>query len=387
MSSMEGKVRTRTFHFPFSIIVALVTVGWLGSFVAKSALAQEKLTGQSGMYRSDTFGAGWTLDSLANVEIGRFVGRVVDYRFRADHSGTFSAIQLYFIFRTNCDNCYSDGDGGIIQIQVCSDDGSPLHLPSMTVLGSTIVTNPFLQWNRTVSFQQPVAVTANALYHIVFANLSNDPVHNYVSIDDGFANVSGTNLQPAVNETNLAVLLKNGNDPLQVLHQHVPIFSIYFDDGFRQGQGYIDVKHNGMQLQSGSRVTETFLVQDASHTVSRLAVRFDPLTTVGDVKVTLNNALGQPLTTGVLNFTQLAQYSYGWQSVTFSPLILAKGSSYSITLAAENGAQFYVSPIEQGALYGFQTENLFAGECVVPLGVGWTGCMGLTYLDIPFYFR
>ena len=38
-------------------------------------------------------------------------------------------------------------------------------------------------------------------------------------------------------------------------------------------------------------------------------------------------------------------------------------------------------------MYGFLTENMFSSECVIPIGVNWTGCMGMTYLDLPFYFR
>jgi hypothetical protein len=340
------------------------------------------------MLRSDTFGAGWTADSLANLEIGRFIGRTVDYRFQSDHSGTFSGLEIYFIFRTICDDgCYADGNGGIIQIQVRSDDGTPGHLPSNTVLGTTVVTDPFLRWNRLVSFPQGISLMSGKLYHIVFTNIVSDPVHNYVSINDLYTSVSGINLQPATNETNLAVLLKNGNDPLQVRHQHVPIFSIYFDDGFRQGQGYMDVIHNAVQIQSESQVAEALLVQDTNHVVSQVAVRLDPLNTLGDVKIAVNNALGQPLATGTINFSSVTQYAYNWFPVSFPQINLAKGGSYTIVLTAENGASFSLSPIQQGAFYGFLTEKLYSSQCQVPGGQGWTGCLGRTDLDIPFYFR
>jgi len=365
--------------------LAVITLGLAATPLATAQ--QMQIANQNGMYRSGTFGAGWTADYLANLEIGRFTGRTVDYRFRSDHTGTFSALQLYFIFRTNCDGCYSDGDGGIIQIQVFADDNSPFHLPGPTLLGSTIVNNPFQQWNRTVSFSPPVPLKSNSLYHIVFTNLSSDPVHNYVSINNLYTTISGSNLQPAASESDLALLYKNGNAPLQVAPQLVPIFSIYFDDGFRQGQGYLDVKHNGMQIQSGGQVAETFVIHDADHTVSQVGVRFDPLTNQGDVRLAVNNALGQPLVSGVLDLSLMTRYSYAWQIFTFSPILLSKGGSYTIVLSAENGAQFYVSPIQQGAMYGFLTENMFSSECVIPIGVNWTGCMGMTYLDLPFYFR
>jgi len=357
----------------------------LSGLLSPSVLAQKQLP--FGMLRSDTFGAGWTADGLANLEIGRFIGRAIDYRFLSDHTGTFSGLELYFVFRTICDGCYADGDGGIIQIQIRTDDGSPAHLPSNTVLGSTILQNPFLQWNRLVGFSPSVSLKAGSLYHIVFTNLSSDPVHNYVSINDIYTSVSGSNLQPATTDTNLAVLLKNQGAPWQLNTHHVPIFSVYFDDGFRQGQGYIDVKHNAMQVSGTAQVAEVFTVKDDNHTVSSLTVRLDPLSSTGNIQVVLANAVGQPLETGVFNFSGATQYSYAWMSYSFPPITLTLGSTYYILLSAQNGGQFQVSPMEQGAYYGFLTETFFTSECEVPNGSIWVGCLGQTNLDLPFYFR
>ena len=238
-----------------------------------------------------------------------------------------------------------------------------------------------------MSFPQPVPVQSGELYHIVFTNLSTDPVHNYVSIDNLYTALSGSDLQPVTADIDLAVLFKSGNNPLQIDDHVVPIFSLYFDDGFRQGQGYFDVERNTMQIQSGSRVAETFVVEDTNHTVSQLTVRFSPLTNVGDVKVTLNNGLGQPLATGTLKACIYSGSVSEWQSFTFFPVILRKGSTYSIVLTAENGAQFLLSLLERGATYGFQTENLFTSQCQVPAGNKWSACLGAINLDIPFYFR
>src|SRR5271157_1046552 len=369
-----------------------ITLFLLCGLLCPCVSAQERLLPEErklpfGMLRSDTFGAGWTADGLANLEIGRFIGRIIDYRFLSDHTGTFSAVELYFIFRTICDGCYADGDGDIIQIQIRKDDGSPLHLPLSTVLGSTIVQNPFLLWNRLVSFSPSFSLKAGSLYHIVFSNLSSDPVHNYVSINDIYTSVSGSNLQPATTDTNLAVLLKNAGAAWQINTHHVPIFSLYFDDGFRQGQGYIDVRHNSMQVSGSAQVAEVFTVMDANHTVSSLAVRLDPLSSTGNVQVVLANALGQPLETGSFSFSGANQYSYAWMSYSFPPITLTLGSTYYILLSAQNGGQFQLSPMEQGASFGFLTENFFSSECEVPSGAIWVGCLGQTNLDLPFYFR
>lgn len=372
----------------FRSLLALSIGGMLGVLSGTQPLLAQGKVQKDGMYRSDVFGAGWTIDSCANLQIGEFSGRTLDYRFRSDHTGTFSGLEIYFIFNTFCDNgCYADGNGGIIQIQVRTDDGTSSHLPSNTVLGTTVVADPLSQNYRLVNFLRPIPLASGTLYHIVFTNISGDPIHNYVSIDDLYTSVSGSDLQPATSEGNLAVLFRNGNNPLQVNHNHVPIFSVYFDDGFRQGQGYIDVRHNSMQIQSGGQVAEVFIVQDANHTVSQLAVRLDPLTNLGDIKVTLNNALEQPLATGTLELSSYSTYSYAWLSFSFAPLILTKGSSYSIELTAENGAQFLLSPIEQGAPWGFRTENLYTSQCQVRAGAKWSDCLGMSNLDLPFYFH
>ena len=96
------------------------------------------------------------------------MGRTVDYRFRADHTGTFSGLELYFIFRTICNGCYADGNGGIIQIQIYTDDGTARHLPSNTVLGSTVVTDPLKQWNRLVVSASPFRYIRRALSYCLY---------------------------------------------------------------------------------------------------------------------------------------------------------------------------------------------------------------------------
>ncbi len=341
-----------------------------------------------GMLRSDTFGAGWTADSLSNIEIGRFVGRTVSYRFRASHTGTFSAIELYLIFRTVCDGCYADGDGGIIQLQIQTDDGTGQHLPTGITLGSAIIANPMSQWNRVVTFAQPVSIQANTLYHIVFTNLSSDPVHNYISIDNLYSVAGGSNSQPSANTIDLAVLVKlDSNHSMQVNTHLVPIFSIYFDDGYRQGQIYMDVRQNTLLGGAAAQVSEAFLVNDANHTFSTVSVRLDPLATQGDIRLTIEDSFNHVLATGVIDLTNAVKNAYNWYTISFPTISLLKGISYSVVVTTENGAQYYISPMQQGMTYNFQWEKRYTGQCQILSGTQWGGCLGRTDLDIPFYFR
>jgi len=333
------------------------------------------------------FGVGWTADSLANLEVGRFRGRTVSYRFRANHSGTVSAVRVYFIFRKLCPGCYANGDGGSVTLQIAADDGTPNHFPSRTVLASVLIADPMTQWNREVRFPQQPSFEAGKFYHIVFSNPTPDPVQNYVSVDDLYA--SANDIQPSAAASALAVLLKpDGASPWQLKPQHVPVFSIQYSDGFAQGQGYIDIKSNGLTVNDGDSVREVFTVKDADHKVSTLAVRIQPQGTHGSLKLVLEDDAHKALQTTSLSLARDPQ-AYVWKTYSFqAPLTLSKGSGYAVVLAAENGASFRISPLQKGTQYGFAAETVFSnGHCETKTGPLWTGCLARSDLDIPFYFQ
>lgn len=129
-----------------------------------------------------TYGCAWNADGLANLEIGKYPGRTVSYRFRAEHSVTADKVMVYLVYSTG----YGKGDGGRILLELQSDDGTSNHYPSGTVLASAIVTDPKTQWNRLFVFDKPTVLESGRLYHLVFSNVGSDPVHNYVSIDNLF---------------------------------------------------------------------------------------------------------------------------------------------------------------------------------------------------------
>lgn len=342
---------------------------------------------EMGMLRADTFGAGWAVDSLANYEIGRFAGRAVSYRFRASHAGTFTALEIYLAFRTTCDGCYANGDGGLIQVDIQADDGSDAHLPSGVVLASALITDPFKQWNRLITLDRAVNAQANTLYHVVLTNPSPDPVHNYTSIDTLYVNAGGVDSQPAAKTLDLAVLTKSdASHPFQTNLNRVPIFSIYFDDGFRQGQTYLDVRGNAVLGASGSPVSQAFAVRDVKHLATTLAIRLAPVVAQGSILVALTNNAGTILAMGNIDLSKATPNVYNWYGITFPQISLFKGA-YTLVLTAGNGAQFYVSPIQGGDIYGFLGEGTYTGQCQVMSSNKWSGCLGRTDLDIPFYFR
>jgi hypothetical protein len=335
------------------------------------------------------FGVGWTADSLANLEVGRFAGRMVSYRFRAARDGAVSTIRVFFIFRKLCDGCYANGNGGSVNIDVVSDDGSANHFPSRNVLGSVLVRDPLTEWNRLLRFPKPVKLESGKLYHIVFSNPTADPQHNYVSVDDLYTTFQGSGLQPSGAASELAVLLKStAKSGWELKPQHVPIVSINYDDGYQQGQGYMDVKHNGIVVNPGESVREVFRISGADRAFKTLAVRLEPMGDQGNVQVKVENESGEDLQASSLNLSN-ATSSALWKTVDFpKALSLSKGSQYSVVLSAENGARFRISPLQKGKQYGFNVDSLFAsGRCEVRFWPIWIGCLGRYDLDLPFYFR
>jgi hypothetical protein len=342
------------------------------------------------MLRADTAGAGWTAESLANLEIGMNPGRSVSYRFRADHDGAASAVRVYFIFRTNCSKgCYAAGDGGVIRIEIRGDDGTPNHLPAGAVLTSTLVSDPLTQWSRRVQFPRAAVLQAGKLYHIVFSNASKDETRNFVSIDDLYTAADGTELHPAAMPAGLAVLLRaDGAAAWEIKPHHLPIFSLDYNDGFRQGQSYVDVKQAGVVISPECSVREVFTVADATHLASMAGVRIKPLSSAGRLRIRLETDAGQTIENATVA-TPPSPGAATWIAHSFPSLRgLTKGASYSLVLASEEGGQYLVQPLQNGAQYGFEAENAFTGHhCEVDTGQGWKGCLNRSDLDIPFFFR
>ena len=352
------------------------------------AVSPASLAGQKNTPSNPVFGVGWTVDSLANLEVGRFRGRSVSYRFRAERAGTVSKLRVFFIFRKIGPGEYADGNGGTILIEVVNDDGSAAHLPSREVLASTLVTNPLLQWNREVEFTAPAHLQAGKLYHIVFSNTCPDPVKNYVSVDDLYTTAAGKDLQPSAISSGLTVLFKStASAGWEEKYQHAPIIAVLYDDGFRQGQGYIDVKHNGLRVEAPDSVREVFTVPETDRRITQLAVRFQPASAHGRVKVTIATESGEALKTALMDWDEPAS-AYSWKALQLGTMTLAKNARYTMTLEPETGSSLLISPLQKGAQYGFEVDTLFTeGRCETRSGGQWTGCLQRSDLDIPFYLQ
>lgn len=335
------------------------------------------------------FGAGWTADSLSNIEIGRFPGRTVSYRFRALHSGRVNSILVYFIFRTLCDGCYANGNGGRVMIQLVEDDGSAKHFPGDKVLASALVDDPLRQWNRLVTFDTAARIEVGKLYHIVFSNNSPTARQNYVSIDDLYARSEDGEIQPSAQTSELTVLLKGSSTTQwEVKRQLIPVFALNLDDSYRLGQGYIDVMPGAVNVSDGQSARESFVFPGPDQPFRRVAVRFQPVTSKGRIELQVIDAEEHVLASRQFVLDAAAGAPI-WETLEFkSPLVLKGLRRYSVTLRAREGAAFKITPLQKGARYGFDVEGLFKeGHCEVKLATGWASCLRRPDLDIPFYFQ
>ena len=354
--------------------------------IAGIAPAQETLR----MIRTDTIGAGWTAESLANLEIGMTPERSVSYRFRADHDGPLAAVRVYFIYRTICaKGCYAAGDGGVIRVDVRDDDGSDAHLPGTTVLATGLVPDPLTKWNRLIVFSRAAPLQSGRLYHLAFTNVSLDPLANYVSIDDLYTTADGAESHPSAEAAGLAVLLRTSARAMwERKPHHLPIFSLTYGDGYRQGQTYVDVKQAGVTVSGGSRVREVFTMGGAAASVSSVGVRVKALVGGGKLRITLTTASGQVIETALAPVTAGPGQSVWVSAPLATRPVLARGASYAVVLEGVEGGAYIVLPLESGASYGFDTtRSLAASHCEASKGAEWQGCLGRRDLDVPFYLR
>ena len=73
-------------------------------------------------------------------------------------------------------------------------------------------------------------------------------------------------MQPAVSDTDLAVVWKSASDrPWETHYAHTPIFCLYYIDGSTQGQGYTDarVMSGARSIQGAAQVRAAFTVSGA----------------------------------------------------------------------------------------------------------------------------
>ena len=319
----------------------LLRLACVATVTAASALtAATTATAAEGMLARGMYGNPWAADGLGNLEIGKASGRQVSYRFKADATGTLTAVRIFFIYAPG----YGAGNGGQVKVALQGDAGG---VPNGVQLTSALVTNPMATNFRTIQFAKPAALTAGRYYQLVFTNPSASPTSNYVSVDDLWLSSTPTaSTSPAFTGTDLAVLLKySSSSSWDLRRQHIPIFTLFYQDGSRHGPGapYINARSSsGVRTISGSaRVAQT-MTPTAAHTATGAAFRVRRSS--GSAPLTLS-IVGP---SGTLRSCNASVSGTSWARCTFaSAAALAAGKTYRLVASTSSSSPLRAWPLTE----------------------------------------
>lgn len=310
--------------------------------------------------QAGTIGNVYGADGLANIEVGSAKGpRQVDYRFRADASGTLASVTLYFIFSSKPG--YNGGNGGDIRITL--EGNNAANEPNGIVRGSGLITDPTSGGSfRTVALSGGT-VTAGQLYHLRFTNVDPNPTVNWVSLDDLWFRDIPVPREPTIPNLDLGDAYKDPGRGWAQLAHHVPIFTLAYTDGTRHGPGapYVLARIRTLNVSIGgpNRVAElvttrsTTTFTGAHFRVQRRAAAPGPLTVaLRSASATLRSGMvpaGSISTTG------------SWANVTFSsPVTVAPGTYRIVAQAPASSSDAYGTwALEQGPRPMFASTRMF----------------------------
>lgn len=354
------------------------------------------------------YGAPYAADTLYNYALGGRDNYVVSYRIKAERTGTWKSLRVYWV---DGGGGYSAGTGGTTRVQVKNDDGSSSHLPGTTVLGSLdkvhgMSGGEYSGWSEVnfaaMTFPTPVPVEAGKLYHIVFTNVDPTPASNWVSLNL-LANDTFGQPQVAQSQTDLGLLVHDGSgwkqDPLWPGRPffHIPIYELAYGDGSKQGVGYTEVWiQQGTRTISGAQMVRQLVTPIQTRVVSEAYVRLRRTTTTGTLVLRLETSNGTLVEELTIPGSQALSDRHGWVGGVFStPRTLQAGTRYHLVVKATAGT-FEAFPIRDGSVvYGFSQSTTFQdGSCEYNTGSGWrdwygwgTSGEGTHEGDLQFYFK
>jgi hypothetical protein len=346
------------------------------------------------------YGPGIGSDGLANTTLGPH-GNMVSYRIRTKHSGVVEQFLIYLIpDHVN----YAGGTGGTIHVTLNTDDGTPDHNPTSTVLASSWITNVLslpavARHFYALKFSTNPTVTADQIYHLVFKNEDANPEVNFLSVDDLYHTVPVTQNQPTISNVDQAVLLSEDNaHTWQIRAGYTPIYELDLADGTCEGVGYIEGWVSAPQPVSGTRaVREMFTVTGPEVKVNSAAIRLSRVSGTDPLVVRLENADGTLIVRGSIPVSDIPQTNEdepGWTNVAFGATYsLASGNTYHLDFEASSTSTYEVFPIRKGGAYGFHDTTFFnQGHAELMNGgswAGWTqwGVANRTDADLQFYFN
>lgn len=346
-------VNNHRLNITFAILLSVATVSFCAAAGCSSTNGSAmKVVAPVCTTSQQVYGVPLAAVTLANVEIGRD-HRQLSYRFQAAQSALLDNVRVYVKVGPG----YSLGDGGMIRVDLESDDGTSQHTPSGKSLASATITQlqsgPF---NRVLTFGSPVALTAGTLYHLVFSNPSSAPTQNFSSLNDIM--FSGNPVASQLSD--VAVLTTaDGSAGWSQFGNHLPIFALSYSNGTTQGQGYIDAIADGPatgHVTGQNRAREVIAVHGAAQSAAQVSVFARAAGTAASLHIRLENAGQQAMAEGDV---ALQNTDFDWVTFTFpAPQTLASGQTYNLVLSADQG-QVDIIPVQAGSASGFNVPTLF----------------------------
>ena len=330
------------------------------------------------------YGPGLNADALANTTIGGPYLNTTAFGFRVHHSGAIASIRVYVVW-SNTSPGYNGGTGGALLFSMQPDDGTPDHHPSGSTVASALHTDPLSHgYFPVVTFSSPVPVLAGELYHIVITNPDPDPATNYVSVNSLWMENRLTPEQPAMADSDWFQLLGNATRPGDWWPREngngdsfTPIVELQYTDGYTTGMGYMEVWVGNPKTISGtSSVRQYFQVSGQDQTISDVAIRLRRNSGKDSLTVQLQDAMAVPFAQSSVAASAVP-LDYAWVTFHFpSPITLAEGRQYFLTLSAPSTSAYALFAIRQGSSsnVGFSPTTYFDdGYAQFNNGSGWTG--------------
>jgi hypothetical protein len=297
---------------------------------------------------------------------------------------------------------YAAGSGGELLVSVHADDGSALHHPAGPMMASLRLNDPRSatpsRYFPILNFSTPPALQAGELYHIVFTNVAATPAIDYLSLSALYQRVPGSPVQPTLNDTDSALLLRSAGGAWATRKGYTPILQLDYADGTSEGIGYMEAWVGASRPISGTNaVRQRFTVTGGPKNVHSVAIRVARLGGTAPLSVRLEHSDGTLIEEGDIPASEIPLANpaeYSWTHLVFRSLpVLLSGRTYHLVLQASASSTYQVFPIRKGPAYGFDNATYFSdGHAQFKQGatwVGWTqwGVTNRTDSDLQFYFE
>jgi hypothetical protein len=318
-------------------------------------------------------------NSLANIQTGKYIDQEVDYRFRAENSGSVTKILVFVATGPG----YSSGNGGILKLNLETDDGTSKHLPSGSVLTSVTDNDP-QHWGEKwpggaialYTFDYPANLAEGNLYHIRWKNLAKDNVNNYVSANM-LCSTSGTfDRIPVISITDLAVL-RYEDHSWKEQDYYTPIYTLFYSDGKKQGQGYIYAGVNYPNNISGNnyKVRSNITVSGSDIIVNKVWTRLKKISGSENLNIRLESSNGNLIEEVTIGSSEITG-KMGWVSKEFlTNHNLSMGMSYHVVLSTGPNTTYQTFWLQEGSSYFGHIEMFPDGyyQYTTNGGTNWNG--------------